>query len=243
MVGKPAWRAGVCYVDLFAGPGVCKIESTNERIPGSPLIAANSPKPFTKILLCEKDRELATACEQRLRLSPAKNRFRVFCGDCNVEVDRIVKDIPQGALTLAFLDPTGLHLHFETIKRLAEHGPVDLLILFPDAVDAMRNVDYHYFDNPESKLDQVLGLQSNWRQLKAELVSPDAARKRQLFVKIYKYQLRKHAGYEFFADEVILGNSGPLYRLVFATKHQQGIDFWKKSTAKEFSGQKRMFDL
>lgn len=25
MVGKPAWKGGVLYADLFAGPGVCKL--------------------------------------------------------------------------------------------------------------------------------------------------------------------------------------------------------------------------
>jgi hypothetical protein len=47
-------------------------------------------------------------------------------------------------------------------------------------------------------------------------------------------------GYEHFADEVIRGPQGPLYRLIYATKHERGIDFWRKSVAKELTGQMRM---
>ena len=49
MVGHPQWSAGLIYVDLFAGPGVCRLRDTGERLPGSPLIAANAPKAFRRI--------------------------------------------------------------------------------------------------------------------------------------------------------------------------------------------------
>ena len=50
MVGHPKWPEGLVYVDLFGGPGVCVLSGSRRRIPGSPLIAAHSPKPFQKIL-------------------------------------------------------------------------------------------------------------------------------------------------------------------------------------------------
>ena len=65
MVGHSKWQTGLIYVDLFAGPGVCTIRESKKRIPGSPLIAANAPKPFKKIILCEKDSTLVDACEKR----------------------------------------------------------------------------------------------------------------------------------------------------------------------------------
>lgn len=123
MVGHPRWPAGLVYVDLFAGPGVCSIRKTKQRVPGSPIIAAHSPKPFHKILLCELDKKNAKACESRLKASPAKDRFQMFVGDCNEQVSSIVKEIPRGALTLAFLDPTGLHAKIETIKQLFSQSP------------------------------------------------------------------------------------------------------------------------
>jgi three-Cys-motif partner protein len=241
MVGKPAWRSGVAYVDLFAGPGVCVNRESGFRFPGSPLIAANAPKPFARILLCDKDPAACDACDKRMAKSPAAGFYKLFRGDCNSEIDNVVSEIPSGALTLAFLDPTGLHLQFTTVQKLSKHGPVDLLILFPDAVDILRNADHLYFDQPDSNLDLVLGDGSNWRARKEQLNSSDGSTLRQLFADIYKDQLRTEAGYEFFAEEVMSGRSGPLYRLVYATKHERGLDFWDKSVKKELSGQKRWF--
>src|SRR5207253_3206030 len=53
MVGHPNWKAGLAYVDLFAGPGVCVIEETGKRMPGSVLLASHAPKRFRMILASE----------------------------------------------------------------------------------------------------------------------------------------------------------------------------------------------
>ncbi len=42
-----------------------------------------------------------------------------------------------------------------------------------------------------------------------------------------------------FGEEVIKGKNGPLYRLVFASKHERGLEFWDKITKKELGGQGR----
>ena len=197
-----------------------------------PDIAANAPKAFNRILLCELDRKNAKACETRLKTSPAKDRFKVFVGDCNQQVSEIVKEIPRGSLTLAFLDPTGLHAKIDTIKKLASAGRVDLLILFPDAVDVLRNVET-YLPRLNSNLDEVLGADSNWREEWLAAGGNDASKSRQLFASIYKRQLAKHAKYVVFGEEVIKGPQGPLYRLLFASKHEKGLEFWDKVTKKE----------
>ena len=238
MVGHPGWPEGLVYIDLFAGPGVCTIRDSNRRVPSSPLIAAHAPKAFRKILLCELDPANASACEERLKKSPAANTFKVFCGDCNEQVAHIVKEIPRGALTLAFIDPTGLHIKMETIKKLASAGRVDLLILFPDAVDVLRNIDL-YRAQTDSNLDQFLGADSDWRTKLDALGSAEPSKVRQLFATLYQRQLKKHAKYEVFGDEVIKGPQGPLYRLIFASKHERGSEFWEKVTKKELGGQGR----
>src|SRR5439155_24425314 len=69
MVGHPKWPAGLAYVDLFAGPGICRVETTDKRIPGSALIAANAPKSFRIILASELDADCARALESRLKQS------------------------------------------------------------------------------------------------------------------------------------------------------------------------------
>ena len=239
MADNPRWN-GLVYVDLFSGPGICNIRDSRDRIPGSPIIAAKAPKPFRKILLCELEETLADACETRLsRMSP-KVDFKVFRGDCNIQIDELVKSIPKRALTLAFLDPTGLHLDFLTIEKLSKNGAVDLLILFPDGVDVLRN-EMTYLDQLDSNLDRVLGPDSNWRGRRMSMQTAEPSDLRKLYVLIYREQLKRHLGYEFSDDVTISGPKGPLYRLVYATKSPLGLKFWLESCKKELSGQLDLF--
>jgi len=240
MVNHRKWPQGLIYVDLFAGPGICQIEESDERIPGSPLIAAHAPKPFRRILLCEEVPGLAAACETRLRRTDARNRFQMFVGDCNERVRDLVEAIPTAALTLAFVDPTGLHAHFDTLRVLSECGRVDLLILFADAYDIVRNVEL-YCRTPNSNLDRFLGPDSNWRDKWRALPKHDGNSVRRFFAKLYKRQLEKHLGYHKFGEERMTCARGVIYRLIYASKHATGLDFWDKITKKQRGGQKRMF--
>lgn len=235
MVGSPHW-SGVVYVDLFAGPGICTTRINGERYPGSALLAAHAPKPFSKLILCEEDPCLAEACAIRLRQHNASSRSVVITGDCNHKIAEIVTHIPSEALTVAFIDPTGLHAEFKTLMTLTAGRRVDLVILFADQMDIVRNVAL-YAEQPESNLDRVLGPDSSWRKAWKTLTdhSPSAISK--LFTKIFKQQLMDRLGY-VFTDDLVLKNSkgDPIYRLVYASKSDRGLDFWKKITAKERGG-------
>jgi three-Cys-motif partner protein len=219
MVGHPKWPAGLVYVDLFAGPGVCRIEETGKRIPGSPLIAANSPKPFARILACERDSNRAAACRRRLAQEGSRTECHVIEGDCNEQVHKLVGMIPAGALTLAFIDPTGLHARFVTIETLSKHGPVDLLLLFADAYDIVRNVDL-YFKDPDSNLDQVLGPDSNWRERWEQMGDRSSTSIRRMFAGLYREQLARYLGYRVFREKTMKSTHGALYRLIYASKHE-----------------------
>jgi len=240
MVGKPAWRAGLIYVDLFGGPGVCTLKESGRRIPGSPLIAANAPKQFTRIIVAEKDQTFAEACEKRLKASPAYNQCTVLRGDCNQLIGDVAQMIPDRALTLAFVDPTGLHARFDTIATLSRRGRVDLLILFADAYDIQRNVDLYYRD-PNSNLDQVLGPGSEWRSRWDKLNNWSSTNVRTMFADVYKGQLQRHFHYKEFGEHTIRCARGALYRLIYASKHERGLEFWEKARKKHPSGQRRFF--
>ncbi len=241
MVGNPHWKAGLVYVDLFAGPGICTLKDSGRRIPGSPLIAANAPKPFEKIIVCEKDPACAEACRIRLEKTSARNRVCVLEGDCNQRVGEIARMIPDRALTLVFSDPTGLHGHFETIRTLSRCGRVDLLILFADTYDIVRNVDLYEQQGIASHLDRVLGPDSHWRDKWSQLVNRSPENIRRLFADIYQKELSQKLGYKEFGEKTIKCAGKPLYRLIYASKHERGLDFWNKITKKDPSGQKRLF--
>ncbi len=77
------------------------LKRQQHAIARSPLIAAYAPKPFTKIILCEKNSVTATACESRC-CSWSRRPLRDREGDCNQQIDEICGHIPPKSLTLAF---------------------------------------------------------------------------------------------------------------------------------------------
>lgn len=235
MVGNPKWQAGLTYVDLFGGAGVCRITTSGKRVPGSPLIAANAPKAFRSILVCEMNPERAAACSTRLSLSPAAMSSRVFVGSCHEMIHEIVKHIPSRSLTLAFIDPDDLSFDFETLQVLAQGRQVDFLLLFADAMDLVRNVET-YVKQDQSKLDAMLGSDSDWRSRWNALQNRSAPNVRSMFLEIYKSQIQNKLGYRGFRDRVIEGPKGPLYSIVYASKHERGLEFWDKITKKERTG-------
>jgi three-Cys-motif partner protein len=165
MSEHPRWN-GVTYIDMFSGPGICAIRGTTRRIPGSTVIAARSAKPCKKVIAVELNSQCATALEERLKRLAPQIDTTVIQGDCNKAVDRVVGLIPQGSLALAFLDAEGLDFHFETVRVLADGRAVDLLVLFADAYDIVRNVDF-YESQDSSRLDRLLGT-NGWRERWAE---------------------------------------------------------------------------
>jgi three-Cys-motif partner protein len=239
MVGHRGWPGGLAYVDLFAGPGICRIRDTGKKVPGSPLLAALAAKPFRSIQVCELDVAHADALGKRLAAKVPVGRFEVHCGDCNDKINDIAARLPAGALSLAFIDPEGLHVWFETIEKLATCGQVDLLILFADDMDIVRNVDL-YYSQKDSKLDRMLGSGSTWRTQWDQLSNRSRTNICRLFANEYEKQLRDRLGYVVFREKS-LPDSRPFYRLIFASKHQRGAEFWDKITRRHRGGQAEMF--
>jgi three-Cys-motif partner protein len=240
MAGK--FPGGLIYVDLFGGAGVCTLKGSKRRFPGSAIIAAHSAKPFNKIIICEENKTLAEACHNRLNKTSVANLCKVLIGDCNQLVNQVIQFIPNYALTLAFIDPKGLDAKFETVSILASKDKVDLVILFADAYDIIRNHEFVYRKDPNSKLDQVLGPNSDWRSKLDNLSNPNHVTKRKLFADIYTSQLERLLNYKYFDEKVMTCRRLPLYRLVYASRDKRGLDFWKKALKEDSSGRRTLFD-
>jgi three-Cys-motif partner protein len=227
---------------LFGGAGVCTLKGSKKRFPGSAIIAAHSAKPFNKIIICEENKSLAEACRDRLNKTSIANHCVVLNGDCNQLVNQVVRLIPDRALTLAFIDPKGLDAQFNTVSILAHNAKVDFVLLFADAYDINRNHERIYRPDPNSKLDQVLGPDSDWRLKLDALANPNHVTRRQLFANIYTSQLKRLLGYQFFDEKVMTCKKLPLYRLVYASRNELGLKFWREAVKEDSSGQRNLFD-
>src|ERR1700687_6149064 len=105
------------YADLFAGPGRCVIERSQEEIDGSPVVAMAADKPFPECYFADESGDFIEALKHRVR---RRGDAQFFIGDANVIVDDVVSQLPdkQSSLGLAFLDPFGYELDFGTLGKL-----------------------------------------------------------------------------------------------------------------------------
>jgi three-Cys-motif partner protein len=232
------------YIDLFAGPGRCRFDDDSGEIDGSPILALSVAPPFTKCHFVDRDPAALGALRQRVARRGAEANAEFYQLDANQAVDALRASIPSQALCVAVIDPTGLHLHFDALRRLVEGRRVDLIYLFPEGMAVKRNLD-RFREEQTSPLDEVLG-SDEWRRRVPvsfpERMGPDqdwehAGRP---IVEILKRQLVT-LGYRDveIGDEVVVRNTRnvPLYYLVFASRASLGHRFWDAVRRVEPSGQ------
>jgi len=209
---------GLHYIDLFAGAGIEKLETSEKLEWGSAMIAAQVG--FTQLHLCEKVKRNYEALKSRVyKIRPDA---QIFHDDSNKKVKEIVGQIPSGTLSLAFLDPYGLHMEFETLKTLS-CVRADLIIFFPDHIDALRNWEHNYFDNPDSNLDRCLGAGADWR---SRINETPRERLAEVLRELYVSQIQS-LGYTNFEYERITMGNHPLYVLIFCSRSDLAVKLWR----------------
>jgi hypothetical protein len=149
-------------------------------------------------------------------------------------------------LSLAVIDPTGLHIKFETLQKMTEHLRIDLIITFPEGMDIKRNLS-KYMKQSHSILDDYIG-DEDWRQLFPKDVKDinqlTSSHIEENLIGYYRKNLGK-LGYEEIrsGDEILIRSSQknlPLYYLLFASKHRLGHTFWNKISKISPTGQVKL---
>jgi three-Cys-motif partner protein len=226
------WHNQLYYIDLFAGPGKCRARETEEEIEGSPLLALNTQFPFAGYFFVELNREILNILSERCKRHQLYEKIQFIEGDCNEKIDEVTSKIPLRSLSLAFIDPTGLHFKLSTIEKLATRK-VDLIITFPEGMAVNRNIK-KFIEEENCPLDEVMG-DSRWRQFKTG----------KEIIKYYREKLQSLGYREVkLGDEVPIRSISkklPLYCLLFASKHPLGYKFWKNIGKIEHTGQRRLF--
>jgi len=221
------------YIDLFAGAGYAKIIETGKIYLSSSLIAMSLPNPFTKYVLCEEDPVRFEALSKRVKENFPMHDVTLLCGDSNEIIDDVFKAIPRFGkgntmLPFSFVDPYSLNLNFNTIKTLGSKILMDFLILQALHMDGNRNLTKYLKDENE-KIALYLG-NNEWRtefQNNKENYTIN-------FVKFLAEQYQRNMTslgyindknmYQIRSNQKNL----PLYYLSFYSKHQRGVDFFKK---------------
>jgi spore photoproduct lyase len=240
---KDKWKGELYYIDLFAGCGKCRVRETCEEINGSALVSLSIKYPFKKYFMVELDSDAVNALKKRVKMTQYRDRVDIIPGNCNEKIDEIIAEIPERSLSLAVIDPTGLHIKFETLKKLTEHLRIDLIITFPEGMDIKRNLS-KYMKQSHSILDDYIG-DEDWRQLFPKDVKGinqlTSTHIEQNLIEYYRKNLGK-LGYKEIrsGDEILIRSSQknlPLYYLLFASKHALGHTFWNKISKISPTGQ------
>lgn len=219
------------YVDLFAGPGVCVTDGTNDFYDGSPLVALRYP--FTHHIYVDKDPRAVFALRKRVDRWRGQRAIEVIEDDCNDAIDRVIQLIPPRALVFAFVDPTAFQIRFATMRKLLSARRVDVLITFH--VGALkRNRLAAYAKTIDEFFDS-----DRWRPA---LDSGEVARLSH-FAASYGVKMQE-LGYLDVGDVVEpkmrISTGTLLYTLRFYSRHERGHEFWEKIARDEPTGQMQL---
>lgn len=232
---KKKWAGKIFYIDLFSGPGKCRIRETEEEIDGSPLIALKFD--FAKYYFFESDPECYRALLARRQTRAAHKDVEIIPGDCNTLIDKV--KLPPSSVTLAFIDPTGLSpLVFETIRALTANRKVDLIINFHEGMGIRMNIHQHA-KKEGGALDSFVG-SGRWRQRSGSGPSAIDDLCREITLE-FEDNLRGLGYQTVDRDHIPVKTdlNSLLYYLIFASKHPRGNEFWRKITLISPYGQRK----
>jgi three-Cys-motif partner protein len=155
-----------------------------------------------------------------------------------------LKQTEKNALNLAFLDPEGLELEWNTVALLASVKRLDLIINYPQG--GLNRLMPVSFESPNhSQIDTFFG-GPEWRDIYHQYRGKRGLHRE--LMDLYKAKLHELEYQEVIRDDetgdaplVRNAKEAPLYRLLFASKHPLGYDFWQKITRRDVHGQPRLF--
>lgn len=247
---RERWRVRN-YIDLLAGPGKNLVRETGQVLLGSPLLALTTTYPFTGYYFVDFEQTNVDALQERCRASEHSDKVKVFSGDCNVVVDTVLAELrPEASrsLNLAFLDSEGLELRWDTVAKLASLTRIDLIINYPQG-GLNRVMPQAIEEEGDTLVDNFFGGE-DWRTIYQDWRVSRGTDLHWRLLDLYKSRLQG-VGYkevkrdDEVGDEPLMRNAkrnAPLYRLLFASKHALGNQFWHKVTRRDVHGQLRLLD-
>jgi len=229
---KGKWGSLV-YLDLYAGAGLSRVSGTNEILLGSPLIALSLDVPFHRYVFCEKDPEKLSALQQRVEKDFPNSNAQFIGGDCDDPTFQLGNVIPQGSLTLCFVDPYKLDIKFRTLRSLAQTRKIDFLCLLASRMDAGRN-PHNYTKEDSTKFDELLD-STDWRE-RWEQAKEGVAREPNLGDFICKEFSRKMETLGYLPTElhemrpIKMDNGVVIYHLALFSKDKVAKRFWQQAS-------------
>lgn len=225
-------KAGATYIDLFCGPGRCKVRDSDEWIDGGVVAAWKKSQeggsPFSQIYICDLDIQRREAAAIRLRKLGAP--VIEIDGAAVDVVKQVIVQLNAYGLHFAFLDPFDLAaLNFDIIVALSALKRIDMLVHISQ-MDLQRNV-VTYATTDNSPFDTFA---PGWRE-KVSIAQGQQNLRQQIF-KYWRDSVAELGVWPSTDMRLLTGsNNQPLYWLLMAAKHPLPHKFW--TTASNIEGQ------
>lgn len=154
----------------------------------------------------------------------------------NVAIDAIVERVRQidkefidgvwPCLNLAFLDPEGLEVEWQTVEKLASLQRMDLIINF-STNGITRNAGRLVACEGNTAMDSFFGTRE-WRSVYEQARSGGGPVVRRELIDFYLDRLHKMGYVETEREEKEFKNKRnvQIYTMIFASKNDLGIKFW-----------------
>lgn len=218
------------YIDTHGGSGkVLNVEKDNLE-DGSPLIARKINPDFPCHII-EINPNRYKVLEKSVKNLP---NIAIMKGDCNKEIDKILKKIPKWKFTFCFIDPDGLieedtkchELSWGTVEKIAQKRTEILLTFQLEAITRLIGYIYKFSDPTAKKFEGILNDffgNDKWKRTGTD---------RKKLLKLYFSE--RLGKYEYKGAILIKADHIPLYYLVFATKHRVGAKIMRDIMKEEW---------
>jgi len=225
-------KGGATYIDLFCGPGRCKVRDSGEWIDGGVVAAWKKSQegnaPFSQVFIGDLDKQRREAAATRLRKLGAP--VVEVEGAAVDAVKAVIDKLNPYGLNFAFLDPFDLAaLNFDIVVALSTLKRIDMLVHISQ-MDLQRNV-VTYATTDNSPFDTFA---PGWRE-KVSIVQGQQELRQQIF----QFWRDRVAGLGVWPStdmKLLTGaKNQPLYWLLLAAKHDLAHSFW--ATASNVEGQ------
>jgi three-Cys-motif partner protein len=237
------------YIDAFAGSPVSRVrgsdvppepspffdeaedfEAQEQFVFGSPLRALNIENGFHRHHFFDLNKSRVQTLRE---LFKATEGVTVSVGDCNPLIRELAKTLhARNVRGVAFLDPYGAHLEWETVEALAATRTMEVIINFPVAM-AINRLITKSGDVPENWSDQLTRCfgTEEWRDIAyhvdKDLFGQDIITKQggvaDRLLDLYVSRLR--AIFPHIAAPRLIRNTrnAPLYYLIWAGPNKLGL--------------------
>ena len=238
----------IWYIEPESGPGCCQIEKSGRLLLGSPLLALSNEPFFQHYRFIEKDSESAKSLMQRIETYFPDKDAEVKCGDCNILLEEILKEIPDKNPFLAFIDPKGLEFKMSTLKLISEKEKAEFYINYPYNMAVLRCISPDGYEATQQTVTEYFGGEE-WIPIRDDLynekITQDEAEKR--FLKLYISKINDLGFENISYSNVILNDTHhPLYYLIQASHVPVAKKTMKQvmKVGKDYKQiQKQLFDL